>query len=138
MNPLEIYLYLKFLFISSKLGVGRSCMYIFCFFNSILHNNIVFILKFEDNSIKEEELQNLFLRRIHRPLEKATGLDIMVFLGTHMGSLSHEWIQLLTKIWSPICSFSWINKKIDIERRQFLKSYKFMVYPLVSNSLCIS
>jgi hypothetical protein len=32
-------------------------MYIFCFFNSVLHNKVVFLLKFEDNSMKEEELQ---------------------------------------------------------------------------------
>jgi hypothetical protein len=32
-------------------------MYIFCFFSSVLHNKAVFILKFEDNSMKEEELQ---------------------------------------------------------------------------------
>jgi hypothetical protein len=37
-------------------------MYIFCFFNSILHNKAIFTLKFEDKSMKEEELQDLNLK----------------------------------------------------------------------------
>jgi hypothetical protein len=34
-------------------------MYIFCFFSSMLHNKAV---KFEDNSMKEEELQEFILK----------------------------------------------------------------------------
>jgi hypothetical protein len=34
-------------------------MYIFCFFSSVLHNKVV---KLEDNSMKEEELQEFNLK----------------------------------------------------------------------------
>jgi hypothetical protein len=37
-------------------------MYILCFFSSVFHNKVVFILKFEDNSMKEKELQEFILK----------------------------------------------------------------------------
>jgi hypothetical protein len=35
-------------------------MYIFCFSVQVLHNKEVPILKFEDNSMKEENYKNIF------------------------------------------------------------------------------
>jgi hypothetical protein len=95
-------------------------MYIFCFFSSILHNMGIFILKFEDNSMKEEELKEFNLNMTPYPnVEGPTGLEILVFSKTLIGSLSHSWSQLLTKIWSPIHSRSWNNKKTILEDEYF-------------------